>query len=132
MTEEEFWTRYFFRVHQIEREAERRKALLQGEFLVNYKLFSVLIERVGTSDSEDAFSWEDDEEEPSSVSAPGNSPTRVRTTVHSPPEGSEDSYDVVSDRNSGENVKKDVKPAVPADKVTETDEDSDGGDSDWE
>lgn len=32
MTEEEFWTRYFFRVYQIEREAERRKALLQGEF----------------------------------------------------------------------------------------------------
>ena len=32
MTEEAFWTRYFFRVHQIEREAERRRALLLGEF----------------------------------------------------------------------------------------------------
>ena len=31
MTEEVFWTRYFFRVYQIEREAERRRALLQGE-----------------------------------------------------------------------------------------------------
>ena len=31
MTEETFWTRYFFRMYQIEREAERRRALLQGE-----------------------------------------------------------------------------------------------------
>ena len=29
-----FWTRYFFRVYQIEREAERRRALLQGEFFI--------------------------------------------------------------------------------------------------
>ena len=34
MTEEVFWSRYFFRVYQIDREAKRRKALLQGEFLV--------------------------------------------------------------------------------------------------
>ena len=34
MAEEVFWTRYFFRVYQIEREAERRRALLQGEFRV--------------------------------------------------------------------------------------------------
>lgn len=38
MTEEVFWTRYFFRVYQIEREAERRRALLQGEFLIKPRL----------------------------------------------------------------------------------------------
>jgi hypothetical protein len=30
MTEETFWKRFFFRVHQIQREEEKRKALLQG------------------------------------------------------------------------------------------------------
>ena len=46
MTEETFWMRYFFRVYQIEREAERRKALLQGEFRCSVKFSppSVLIE----------------------------------------------------------------------------------------
>jgi len=31
LTEDEFWTRYFFRVHQIDQEEERRKAVLAGE-----------------------------------------------------------------------------------------------------
>lgn len=31
MPEEVFWVRYFFRVHQIEVEENRRKALLQGK-----------------------------------------------------------------------------------------------------
>lgn len=31
MTRETFWTRYFFRVHQVESEEQRRKALLQGK-----------------------------------------------------------------------------------------------------
>lgn len=43
MMEEEFWTRYFFRAYQIEREAERRKALLQGKFLDKLNLPSILI-----------------------------------------------------------------------------------------
>jgi hypothetical protein len=30
ITEDEFWTRYFFRAYQIDQEAERRKALLRG------------------------------------------------------------------------------------------------------
>lgn len=56
--------------------------------------------------------------------APSNPPPQNPTTAHSPRESSEESYDVVSGRNSGENVKKD--------KGVESDEDSDGGDSDWE
>lgn len=132
MTEEVFWTRYFFRVYQIEREAERRKALLQGEFLIKFNSLSLPTKRLGTSDSEDAFSWEDDDEEPSAAPAPTNAPPQDPTTTHSPPESSEESYDVVSGRNSGENVKKDVKPVVTADEGDEADEDSGSGDSDWE
>lgn len=115
-------------MYQIEREAERRKALLQGEFLGESGLLSVLIGRPGTSDSEDAFSWEDEEEEPSS--APAQNPTNA----HSPRESSEGSYDVVSGRNSGENVEKDVKPAPTStsDDENDSEEDSESGDSDWE
>ena len=129
MAEEVFWTRYFFRVHQIEREAERRRALLQGKSLAKSNPCPVLIERLGTSDSEDAFSWEDDDEESSSAPVP-NKPSQKPT--HSPRESSEESYDVVSGRNSGENIKKDAKPAVTADEGAEADEDPDSGDSDWE
>jgi hypothetical protein len=32
MTQEVFWTRYFFRVYQIEQEEDRRKALLAGTY----------------------------------------------------------------------------------------------------
>ena len=126
MAEEVFWTRYFFRVYQIEREAERRKALLQGEFQGQFGPLPVFNKRLGTSDSEDAFSWEDDEEEPSS--APAQNPVNT----HSPRESSEGSYDVVSGRNSGENVEKDVMAAPTSDKGSDADEDSDSGDSDWE
>lgn len=108
MTEEIFWTRYFFRVYQIEREAERRKALLQG-----------------TSDSEDAFSWEDDDEEPSSA------PAHKTANTHSPRESSEGSYDVVSGRNSGEAAEKD-RPVPTPENGDDSEEGSDGGDSDWE
>lgn len=96
------------------------------------KLPLILIRRLGTSDSEDAFSWEDDEEEPSSAPVPANPPSQNPTTAHSPRESSEESYDVVSGRNSGENAKKEVKLAVPVEQGPETDEDSESGDSDWE
>ncbi|KAF9653916.1 hypothetical protein BDM02DRAFT_1114059 [Thelephora ganbajun] len=113
MTEEVFWIRYFFRLYQIEREAERRKALLQG-----------------TSDSEDIFSWEDDDEEPSSAPVQSIPSLQNPTITHSPRESSEESYDVVSGRNSGENVKKDAKSTPTSD--NEAGEDSDSGGSDWE
>lgn len=109
MTEEMFWSRYFFRVYQIEREAERRRALLQG-----------------TLDSDDAFSWEDDEEEPTSA------PVQNPPNAHSPRESSEGSYDVVSGRNSGENVEKDTRPTPTPDKGDDSEDDSEDEDSDWE
>ncbi|EJD03086.1 uncharacterized protein FOMMEDRAFT_108207 [Fomitiporia mediterranea MF3/22] len=43
-----FWTRYFFHVHQIEKDEEKRKALLQAS---------------GEEGTEEDFSWEDDEDE---------------------------------------------------------------------
>jgi len=46
MTAETFWTRYFFRVHQIEREEEKRKALVAA-----------------TGNDEEEFNWEDEEDE---------------------------------------------------------------------
>jgi hypothetical protein len=36
LTEDEFWTRYFFRVHQIDQEEERRKAVLSGTVLPTF------------------------------------------------------------------------------------------------
>lgn len=52
--------------------------------------------------------------------------------MHSPRESSEGSYDVVSGRNSGENVEKDAKATPTSDKESDGDDDSDSGDSDWE
>ncbi|KAJ7178330.1 hypothetical protein C8R43DRAFT_973001 [Mycena crocata] len=127
MTRETFWQRYFFRVHQIEQEEEKRKALLQR-----------------STESEEDFSWEDEDEStpatavPKSVSdattsssekppqatlsaPPSETPTPANT---SPRESSEESYDLVSDNAStaGKGKREDKKPG----------ESDDGGDSDWE
>jgi len=115
MTNEKFWKRYLFRVYQVEKEEEKRKALLQG-----------------TIDADDEFSWEDDEEDvtasaslsknPRSMndstssehtlgiaSKPGR-PTKkasapssqVPTSATTSPRlSSEDSYDLVSSENVG-------------------------------
>jgi hypothetical protein len=118
MPEDVFWTRYFFRAYQIDREAERRKALLQGDsfFPRNNQFRSNMLE-LAPSDSEDAFSWEDDEEAVSSVvvTAPSSTGSRPSSTIapsgsisHAPPqtlsprESSEESFDVVS--NSPEDL----------------------------
>ncbi|KAF7361772.1 hypothetical protein MVEN_00521400 [Mycena venus] len=121
MTRETFWQRYFFRVHQIEQEEEKRKALLQR-----------------STESEEDFSWEDEDEstppaavpkatsapEPSQTpSAPASETPTPATT--SPRESSEESYDVVSSDNGATAAKgkREDKKAGESD---------DGGDSDWE
>lgn len=43
LDEDTFWTRYFFRVHQIEEDERKRKELLASEFYV--KIFSCLLRR---------------------------------------------------------------------------------------
>jgi len=47
MTSETFWKRYLFRVYQVEKEEEKRKALLLQ----------------GSVENDELFSWEDDEED---------------------------------------------------------------------
>ncbi|THH06597.1 hypothetical protein EW146_g9561 [Bondarzewia mesenterica] len=68
MTEDIFWTCYFFRVYQIEQEEIRRKALLQGPV-----------------EQEDEFSWEDDDE--------ASSPTTTRPPLE---EGQETSAETLT------------------------------------
>ncbi|KAG8897394.1 hypothetical protein FRC00_004330 [Tulasnella sp. 408] len=64
MNEETFWTRYFFRVHQIQDEEEKRKALLQG----------------ATTQEED-FTWDDEDESESPTS-----PVATKSKALVPPE----------------------------------------------
>jgi len=132
LDEEIFWTRYFFRVHQIEEDEKKRKALLAG-----------------ASESEEDFSWEDDDEENSTppgsyeseditataqtkVSRVSNDtvlvdsksyPSSLVTTPSntSPRGSSEGSYDVVSNAS--------VSAGPEAKKAHEDDDDAD---SDWE
>ncbi|KAJ7901981.1 hypothetical protein B0H14DRAFT_3852028 [Mycena olivaceomarginata] len=118
LTRETFWQRYFFRVHQIEQEEEKRKALLQR-----------------STESEEDFSWEDeDESTPPAVSKPATGP-EVSQTLSAPPseiptpattsprESSEESYDVVSSDNGTAAAVEGHKKAGESD---------DGADSDWE
>ncbi|TFK23919.1 hypothetical protein FA15DRAFT_680934 [Coprinopsis marcescibilis] len=125
LTKEVFWSRYFFRAHQIKLEEERRKALIQS-----------------TAESDEDFSWEDDEEEEgsdtdsdsesgsdSTDSEPSAKPAQVAEASKStqasdsndtsPRVSSEDSFDVVSSNNAS--VAGDKKPP----KSEEADEDSD-------
>ncbi|KAJ7268848.1 hypothetical protein B0H12DRAFT_71463 [Mycena haematopus] len=122
MTRETFWQRYFFRVHQISQEEEKRKALLQR-----------------STESEEDFSWEDEDEStppaataPKPASGPDTSqplsapPSETPTpATTSPRESSEESYDVVSSDTGTAAVKEKRKDR-------KTGESDDGGDSDWE
>ncbi|KAI8993759.1 hypothetical protein BD414DRAFT_534871 [Trametes punicea] len=141
MTQDEFWTRYFFRVYQVEREEARRKAIIQG-----------------THDNEEDFTWDDEEDvaSPTRASAPqevaiskaeqaestpsaphvktsavAEARSRISTPSNtSPRQSSEDSYDVVSSQvsNNGDahKAKATAERAQPA-------EGGDGSeDSDWE
>lgn len=146
-----FWKRYFFRVHQVEREEERRKALLQG-----------------TIDNEEDFSWEDDEEEassPTTAKVPAHDPATPATAVpatatlpqpvavSTPTErsrvstpamvssrpSSEDSYDVVSSQASrggsasgADSVVRENNPEGEKKAVEDEDDDEDESGSDWE
>ncbi|KDQ57772.1 hypothetical protein JAAARDRAFT_58356 [Jaapia argillacea MUCL 33604] len=145
MTEDVFWTRYFFRVYQIEHEEEKRKAVLQGSI-----------------EHDEEFSWEDDDDEPGSPT-PANAsrstllqpplddikppvaselllpPTGIITPGQSSPRvSSEDSFDVVSSNVSASG---DGKPVVKKEEEEEEDdeeeeeeedEEEDEEDSDWE
>ncbi|KLO20355.1 hypothetical protein SCHPADRAFT_948566 [Schizopora paradoxa] len=153
MSEETFWTRYFFRVHQIEEDEKKRKALLAGtcSFLTSETCSLTLFQPQGAPESEEDFSWEDDEEENSTPSASHDSvppiaaqtqsslaprissdtvladsksyPSSLVTTPSntSPRGSSEGSYDLVSNAS--------VSAGPEAKKAEEDDDDAD---SDWE
>jgi len=120
MTEEKFWTRYFFRVYQIEHEEEIRRTLLAG-----------------STQSEEDFSWEDDDDEPAKREAkqqstekkPRGTLSAPMSVEPSPRVSSEDSYDVVSS-----NVSTSGEPPIKPSAATEAGkkEDESDGDSDWE
>jgi hypothetical protein len=142
LSEDEFWTRYFFRVHQINQEDERRKAVLEGS----------------TAPDED-FSWEDEEEDvvprgeplPRLASATRElSHDRLMAAVTSgttSPERSEDSYDLVSSGHASTtgdasaarpHVKEESDDGSDDEEDDEDEDDEDGEDgedsaeSDWE
>ncbi|KAJ3896799.1 hypothetical protein GG344DRAFT_84951 [Lentinula edodes] len=130
LSQDVFWKRYFFRVHQIQVEENKRKTLLQG-----------------TMENEEDFSWEDDEADDSSASiataaknteAPKVQPldpdpvakkspdpsSQVNTPANTSPRvSSEESYDVVSGN---------VSASGEGRKGNEAAEESSDGDSDWE
>jgi hypothetical protein len=63
MTNDTFWKRYLFRVYQVEKEEEKRKALLQSMFYTANCPFQYLLLNSGSVENDELFSWEDDEED---------------------------------------------------------------------
>ena len=61
MSKDEFWKRYFYRVHQIRQEEETRKALLQGRFYLSIHGPCSSLCYLGTVESDEDFSWEDED-----------------------------------------------------------------------
>ncbi|KAL5523630.1 hypothetical protein ACEPAG_7803 [Sanghuangporus baumii] len=155
-----FWTRYFFRVYQIEKDEEKRKALLAAS---------------GDEGNEEDFSWEDDDDESITPSEPvgpqkdftptapargsleaergsrdtlqpgGNGATPLsypESLVTSPsntsPRESSDGYDVVSPSSSSEaKTKADAHEQKDAQDTNlnakaEPGKKEEDGDSDWE
>ncbi|KAI0344732.1 hypothetical protein BDW22DRAFT_1354877 [Trametopsis cervina] len=125
LSHETFWTRYFFRVHQVESEEQRRKALLQG-----------------TVESEEDIDWESDDEETVDKAATPSAPavnlaesTKTLTAIKSEAVtelsgtpsriSSEDSYDVVSSQVSNAGDSK-------TEEASEDDDDEEGDDDEEE
>ena len=153
LTPEEFWTRYFFRVYQVEREEAHRRAIIQGIALSNSRCDGTSLTLfVGTAAvNDDDFSWEDDDDDPTSPTtkvapapasteipssqqeaSPGHlsappAGTKSRTSTPgnlSPRQSSEDSYDVVSSQVSSNGAAETATlKAKKTDEGTEDDED---------
>jgi len=86
MTKSTFWRRFFFRLHQINQEEERRKVLIESTSV----------------EAEDDLSWgEDEEEEPGSPTTITETSQRPNVTRSDSQDGSDASYDVVSNTTSG-------------------------------
>ncbi|KAN0107375.1 hypothetical protein V8E52_010206 [Russula decolorans] len=132
LTEDEFWTRYFFRVHQIDQEEERRKAVLAA----------------GPTDQDDDFSWEDDDEDAALKAEASPTPTapvlnrdKLLSVIDAPgtmsPQRSDDSYDIVSSGHASTAGDANVAHVSEdgtsdGDDDDDEDEDDDEEESDWE
>ncbi|EKM81068.1 hypothetical protein AGABI1DRAFT_119598 [Agaricus bisporus var. burnettii JB137-S8] len=132
LAEQEFWQRFFFRVHQIKEEEEKRKALLQAN-----------------TESEDEFDWDDEDSEHedenkgevtkeatpaqdksmATINNPGLAPPSSTTSTR---ESSLDSFDVVSSANASVSGDRRTQHVKAAEKDDDEDEDEDEDDSDWE
>ncbi|KZV95935.1 hypothetical protein EXIGLDRAFT_734222 [Exidia glandulosa HHB12029] len=113
LSEEAFWKRYHFRVHQVEQDdANRRRAL----------------EAVAARQDEELFSWDDEDDAPASTS-PAPTVKKPTSASEEKREGSESeaSYDVVSGAASPTPVP--PKEVKEKEKDKKDDEDAD---SDWE
>lgn len=119
MDEETFWRRYFFRVHQIEQEEAKRKALIQDSITV-----------------EEDFSWDDEEEEaPSSAVKARVSPalkTKSSTNTIQPPEKGEESRREPSTDNTSPRESSEESYDLVSRDGDKKKTDEDDGDSDWE
>jgi hypothetical protein len=154
LTEDEFWTRYFFRVHQIDQEEERRKVVLAGECCLR-RLSSRSLTHddliAGPTDQDDDFSWEDDDEDAAPKVEASPIPTapvlnrdKLSGVTDAPgtmsPQRSDDSFDIVSSGRTS--TTGDASAAhVDEDGTSDGDDDDDDDDdeeddeeeeSDWE
>ena len=108
MPAEAFWTRYFFRVHQIDEDEAKRRRVLQGADV-----------------AEDDFKWDDDEADEAKPEAAKTEPKDATSPRNSSDEGTAvttSSYDMVSRNASGSESGARPKAAAPAD----------DDDEDWE
>jgi hypothetical protein len=143
LTEDEFWTRYFFRVHQIDQEEERRKAVLAGECCLHLLssrplTYGDLI--AGPTDQDDDFSWEDDDEDAALKAEASQTPTApvlnrdkllgvTDASGMMSPQRSDDSFDIVSSGHTS--AAGDTSAAhVNEDGTSDGDEDDEDDDND--
>jgi hypothetical protein len=153
LTEDEFWTRYFFRVHQIDQEEERRKAVLAGEcclYLLSSRPLTYDDLIAGPTDQDDDFSWEDDDEDAALKAEASPTPTApvlnrdkllsvIDASGTMSPQRSDDSYDIVSSGHastagdaSAAHANEDGTSDGDEDGEDEDDDDDDEEESDWE
>jgi hypothetical protein len=150
LTEDEFWTRYFFRVHQIDQEEERRKVVLAGEYSLDLLSSGPLTydDLAGPTDQDDDFSWEDDDEDaaPKAEASPiptgpvlnrDKLPGVTDASGTMSPQRSDDSFDIVSSGRTS--TTGDVSAAhvnedgtSDGDEGEEDEDDDEEEESDWE
>jgi len=157
LTEDEFWKRYYFRVHQIQSEEEKRKTLLEGISIAKIYLYvGANNDWLGSISTDEDFSWEDDDDEDESSKAatpPPQSPKTLQSksssttlqpakeiaaasqpetlsTATSPRESSDGSYAVIGVPSNTVKAAEVKGTDKKADEEANDDEDDDGDEED--